>query len=345
MREGPVRTGSPRHGSARGARSHSVAIVGTGRMAAAHAAAWSRLGVPVGVVVSPRTRPALDDAPDARWARSLDDALSDPSVTIVSVCTPTPSHAELAIRSLAAGRNVLLEKPIALTVPDALAVAAAAEQAPGILMVAQVVRFFDGYAALAGRVADGSVGRVRTVRASRLSAAPRWASWLDDEEQSGGMVVDFAIHDFDQANLLLGAPVAVRSIRVLGVGVDGSVAGAGAGAGAAFGTPVETTVEYAGGGIAQVLSVADLADGFAFRSALEVIGTTGTDAVVADDGDPFVAQARYFLDCIEAGVDPERCPTSAAVDALRVALAARDSLRSGERVVLTTEAPPPRPPS
>jgi predicted dehydrogenase len=112
--------------SARDAGSHCVAIVGAGRMAASHAAAWSRLGVPVGVIVSPRSRPALDDAPDARWAHSLDEALGDPSVTIVSVCTPTPSHAELAIRSLDAGRNVLLEKPIALTVADALAVAAAA---------------------------------------------------------------------------------------------------------------------------------------------------------------------------------------------------------------------------
>ncbi|GAA1446957.1 Gfo/Idh/MocA family protein [Leifsonia poae] len=301
---------------------HGVAIVGAGRMGDAHATAWAALGVPIRAVVSPRRRPALAAAPDARWATTLDDVLADPRVTIVSICTPTPSHASLAIRALEAGRHVLLEKPIALTVPDARAVADAAERAAGILMVAHVVRFFRGYAELAERVAAGSVGEVRAVRATRLSAAPTWASWLEDDEQSGGMVVDFAIHDFDQANLLLGAPVAVRSIRV------GAAAGAGE---SAFGEPVATTIEYAGGGVAQVLSAADLPEGFAFGSTLDVVGSDGVDAVVGDGGDPFVEQARYFLRCVETGSEPFRSPVTGAVDALRVALAARRSLRSGDR--------------
>ena len=300
---------------------HAVAIVGAGRMGAAHAEAWSALGVPVRSIVSPRRRPELAAAPDARWATTLDEALADPAVTIVSICTPTPSHASLAIRALEAGRHVLLEKPIALTAADALAVAEAARTAQGVLMVAHVVRFFRGYAELAERVAGGSVGEPRAVRAHRLSAAPRWASWLDDEEQSGGMLVDFAIHDFDQANLLLGEPIAVRSIR--------------AGAGERFGAPVETTVEYAGGGVAQVLSVADLPDGFAFRSGLEVVGTAGRDATGGEAGDAFVEQARYFVSCVESGAEPVLCPVPAAVDALLVSLAAARSLATGERVVVS----------
>lgn len=193
-------------------------------------------------------------------------------------------------------------------------------------MVAHVVRFMRRYAELADRVADGSVGRARAVRADRLSSGPPGGSWFDDERRSGGILVDFAIHDFDQANLLLGTPVAVRSV------------GAGERAGG-FGAPVATTVEYADGGVAQVLSVADLPSDSEFRSGLDVVGTSGTDAVDASDAaepsdDPFLTQARYFLECVETQAEPDRCPTEAAIAALRVALAARTSLASDARVPL-----------
>lgn len=298
---------------------HAVAVVGVGRMGQAHAAAWEALGVPVRWAVSPRRRPELAAAPDARWATTVEAALADPAVTIVSVCTPTPSHADLAVQALAAGRHVLLEKPIALTVADAERVAAAAERGPGILMVAHVVRFFPGYAALHDRISAGAVGRPRAVRASRLSAASTDAPWLDDEERSGGMIVDFAIHDVDQADALLGTPIAVTAVR---------------GPGEGFGAPVALTIEYRSGGVAQIVAAADLSAGTPFRTSLEVVGDRGVDAVAELPGDPFREQARYFLDCVEAGTPPERSPVSAAVEALRVCQAARQSARTGLRVVI-----------
>lgn len=304
-----------------GAVTHAAVVVGAGRMGQAHATAWERLGVPVRWAVSPRRRPALAAAPDAGWATDLDQALADPAVTIVSICTPTPSHADLAVRALAAGRHVLLEKPIALTVADAERVAAAAEDAPGILMVAHVVRFFPAYAALLERVASGGVGHPRAVRTTRLSAAgsPDEARWLQDEERSGGLVVDFAIHDIDQANALLGAPRAVTALPMPGDG---------------FGAPVAVTIEYAEGGIAQILAAADLPAGTPFQTSLDVVGDAALDALADAPGDPFEEQARYLLECIAAGVRPRRAPVAAAVEALRVSLAARESLRTGARVVL-----------
>lgn len=336
----------------------AVAIVGAGRMARAHAAAWAALGVPVRWIVSPRLRPELWETAElrlaaARWTPSLAEALADPAVTIVSVCTPTPTHPALAAEALEAGRHVLLEKPVALTLADALALEEVAARAPGVLMVAHVVRFFAGYAALADRVRAGSVGAPRLVRAERVSEAPRGAEWLADEESSGGLLVDYAIHDFDQANALLGEPVAVTSVRA-GAGGGGaaggrpSVAGratalpaAGPGAAPAtsalptthpFAGAIATTVEYAAGGVAQILSVVDLPQGTPFRAGLEVVGTSGVDAVGSEEGDPFLAQAAYFLACAEAGTEPGRAPLAAAIDALRVSLAARESLRTGARV-------------
>lgn len=301
----------------------AVAVVGAGRMGRAHAAAWVANDFPVLYVVSPRRRPDLPEAPDARWTTRLEEALDDPAVTVVSVCTPTPSHADLAIQALEAGRHVLLEKPIALTIEDAVRVEAAAARARGTLMVAHVVRFFPGYAALAERVAAGVVGRPRVVRASRISAAPVGYDWLEDESQSGGMIVDFAIHDIDQASAYLGRAVAVTSIPSSGDGFGGG-----------FGTPVTTTIEYEGGGVAQVLSVSDLPEGEPFRTTFEVVGDTGVDVAVPEAGDAFAAQARYFLDCVTAGVPTTRAPVSSAVEALRVALAARESARTGRRILL-----------
>jgi predicted dehydrogenase len=298
---------------------HGAIVVGAGRMGEAHAEAWAACGVPVRWVVSPRRRPDLAAAADARWATSLAEALADPGTDLVSICTPTPSHADLAVAALAAGRNVLLEKPIALTLADAERVAEAAARSAAVLMVAHVVRFFPGYAALAARVAAGAVGRPRAVLASRLSAEPSWAEWLADESRSGGMIVDFAIHDVDQANAYLGEPVAVTAVRAPGDG---------------FGAPAAITVEYASGGVAQLLAAADLPPDTPFRTTLEVVGDRATDAMAELAGDPFAAQARYFLECVENGTEPARSPVAAAIDALRVCLAARESARRGVRVLL-----------
>ena len=298
---------------------HGAVVVGAGTMGRAHAAAWAEVGVPVRWVVSPRRRPELPTAPGARWATDLTEALADRGCDIVSVCTPTPSHAALAAQALDAGKHVLLEKPIALTVADAEALAEHAARAPGTLMVAHVVRFSPDYAALAGRIAAGSVGMPRAVRASRIMAAPDWADWLADEQRSGGMIVDLAIHDVDQACTHLGTPVAVTAVRAPGGG---------------FGAPAALTVEFASGGMAQLLAVADLPAGTPFSATLEVVGDRGADALGGEQGDPFAAQARYFLDCVERGAEPARAPVAAAVQALRVCLAARESARTGARVEL-----------
>ena len=187
----------------------------------------------------------------------LDVVLTDPHVDIVSVCTPTPTHPDIAIRALRAGKNVLLEKPIALTVEQALAIAEAAEASGAVLMVAHVVRFFAGYRALKREADAGRFGRILSVRARRISAPGEQAPWMRDESQSGGILVDFGIHDFDQVNLYLGTPVAVTAVRA---GASG---------------PIETTVEYADGGIGQVLTHLSMPAGTPFTTSIELIGTGG----------------------------------------------------------------------
>lgn len=332
-----------------------VAIIGAGNMGRAHAAAWASLGEEVAFVCAPRAaepreRPEpLPGAETARIVHDLDDVLEDPAVDILSVCTPTDSHADIAVRALAAGRNVLLEKPIALELDDALAIRDAAAASSGMLMVAHVVRFFAGYERVRDAVDDGRVGRPWTVRAERLTSGGAAPAWLSNEARSGGILVDFAIHDFDQLNLLLGEPVAVTSL--------GSTSAA-----------VETSVEYEGGGIGRVLTSMALPTGFPFSTSLDVVGSHGS-ARYASSGaapgapglseyretsahgetrarvtgeDPYTRQAEYFLHCLVSETPPSRSPIDGAIAALRVSRAARQSLSTGQRVPLEPLDLPPK---
>ncbi|HEU4807302.1 MAG TPA: Gfo/Idh/MocA family oxidoreductase [Homoserinimonas sp.] len=297
-----------------------IAIVGQGSMGRMHAAAWAALGLGerIAYVCTPRPGPGLVGAPNARMVTSLKEVLDDEAVDIISVCTPTPTHADIAIRALRAGKNVLLEKPIALTYPDAIAIADVAAASSGMLMVAHVVRFFDGYRALRQEWEAGRLGEVRSVTASRLSSAPGPASWINDPALSGGPLVDFAIHDFDQLNLFLGTPVAVTAVPGRGPGF------------------IETTVEYEAG-TGKVVSCTQLPDDHPFSSSLEVTGTRATAAFsypTATEDSPYATQAAYFLACLRDGVEPRECSIDSAVQALRLSLAARQSLEAGHTVQL-----------
>ena len=325
----------------------AVAIVGQGYMGQTHAASWTALGQHVKYVCTPRPRGPMEAAPNARIVTDLAAVLADPEVEIVSVCTPTTTHRGITVAALEAGKHVLLEKPITLSIDDALAIRDAAALASGSLMVAQVVRFFGGHVLLREDVEAGRLGRIVSARARRLLQRPDWADWLADESKSGGAIVDLAIHDFDQMNLFLGRPVSVTSHRV---GTNG---------------PFETTIEYADGGLGQVLSHADHAPGAPFTAGISLVGEAGladyeisgasptqqegttsypgvnTYRLATAGGgysreitgdDPYTRQAEYFLEQVGAGEEPALSTVASSIRALEVALAARESLETGQRV-------------
>lgn len=322
-----------------------IAIVGTGAMGRAHARAFASAGVADRIVYlcSARNPLQLAEAPLAARTTSFEEVLADPRVGIVSICTPTDTHRDLAVRALRSGKHVLLEKPIALTVDDALDILAAAASSDGSVMVAHVVRFFGGYEAVGDAVRSGALGTPLSVTAERLTSPAPASPWWQDERRSGGVLVDFAIHDFDQLNLLLGTPVTVHASC------------------ARPGAPILSSVEYADGGLGRVQTSMDMPESFGFTSAIEVLGTTGLlahrftgagpedgvplhlDAVGSaaawgrrpiDDSDPYRRQAEYFLERVAQQAEPDRVTGASAIAALAVSLAARASLASGraERV-------------
>ncbi len=79
---------------------------------------------------------------------ALDDILNDPDIIGVAIATPAPSHHDLAIRALAAGKHIYVEKPLALSLVEAEAIAAAAKQAGKHVMLGHLLRYHAAFIAL-----------------------------------------------------------------------------------------------------------------------------------------------------------------------------------------------------
>jgi predicted dehydrogenase len=246
----------------------------------------------------------------------------------------------VAVRALAAGHHVLVEKPIALSLADADAIGAAAAAAGRVLMIGHVLRYFPEIIELRRRLATGDFGRPLAVTALRLSALPDWNVWMLDPDQSGGTLVDLIIHDFDICNALLGGPRHVYAVA------------------AADGRHVRAIVEHEHGDAAVEGSHA-MPPSFPFTAGLRVLCErgvldhrfeAGAGDEVADDaaasalaihsadgqlegfhqiGDGWGAEIRHFLDCVESGSEPTDGSFAQARAALAVAVAAKASIASG----------------
>ena len=125
---------------------------------------------------------------------------ADPAVDAVIVVTPPSSHREIALQAAAAGKHILVEKPMTRTVKGAAAVARAADRAGVTCMVAQTLRYNPVVEAVKGALP--SIGPLLVLTASlRLEAASQaWHS--DPEVAGGGTLMDLGVHLFDLVRFL-----------------------------------------------------------------------------------------------------------------------------------------------
>jgi len=156
---------------------------------------------------------------DPREVRAFEDPrelIADPQVDLVSICTPTATHVELAIAALAAGKHVLVEKPLGLSSASVQRLADAAAASQRLCMPAMCMRFWPGWDWLREHVRRGSFGPVRSAVFSRLGTRPGWnPAFYQDAGQSGGALFDLHIHDADFVRWCFGAPSSVSSSGTL----------------------------------------------------------------------------------------------------------------------------------
>jgi predicted dehydrogenase len=107
--------------------------------------------------------------PQARTTGELDDLLGDPALDAIVLATPVPSHAELSVRVLEAGKHCFVEKPLAQSVADAERAVEAARRTGRLLMVGQLLQYHPGLARLKELVDSGELGQVRYIYGNRLN--------------------------------------------------------------------------------------------------------------------------------------------------------------------------------
>jgi len=206
-----------------------VGVIGLGYMGQTHLKAYAaaaRAGYPCRIVAVADRDPARRqgdfsaagnlvkavDSPlfDPEATRSYDDALdllADPAVELVSICTHTDTHVDLAIAAIDAGKHVLLEKPIAVRSADVERLVERAKSSDRLVMPAMCMRFWPSWEWLVERVHDGAFGKVRSAVFRRLGTRPGWGGgFYQDTVRSGGALVDLHIHDADFVLHLFGAP-------------------------------------------------------------------------------------------------------------------------------------------
>ena len=146
---------------------------------------------------------------------SYEEAVSDPRVEAVYVCTPHHLHRDHAVLAFRAGKHVLVEKPIAGTLADAEAMIADAESAAVTFMVAENYRFLPPVREAKRLIDDGRVGRVRLLQLhEQYPFQP--GGWRSSRDlNGGGVLIDGGIHKLSAVAYLAGRPTEVYAGEVL----------------------------------------------------------------------------------------------------------------------------------
>lgn len=134
--------------------------------------------------------------------QSLEDLLADDELELVLVATPNDMHKPIAIQALQAGKHVICEKPVTLSVADLEEMKAAAAQAGRFLTVHQNRRWDRGYFLLKYIMGEGTLGPIYRIESRVHGAHGIPGDWRQDPKQGGGMVYDWGIHLLDQAVML-----------------------------------------------------------------------------------------------------------------------------------------------
>ncbi len=132
--------------------------------------------------------------------------LEKEDITVIDVCLPTFLHKEYVIKAAEKGKDVLCEKPIALTAEDADEMISVCKKNRVRFMVAQVIRFWDEYKFLKEAYDRGKYGELKTLSCKRVSPLPTWGwqDWMLSHDKSGGALIDLHIHDTDFIRYLIG---------------------------------------------------------------------------------------------------------------------------------------------
>lgn len=326
-----------------------VALIGAGGIGEAHSSAYSLLQsakVTAVLDVRPERASLIAEKHGAHVYTTLEALFANEAPDMVDICTPTFTHKELAIESLKRGFHVLCEKPIAISMEDAEAMVAMAQQRRRKFMIAQVIRFWPEYVYLKQAFEKSTFGQLIHASFYRNSGAPLWAwdGWYVDPQRSGQAPYEMGIHDIDFIQYLLGKPDQISAVGneradihysflhtrmryLTGLRVDAEAAW--------YNGPVPFSATYRAifergvldyNGSQLMLYRTGASEGEKVDVAQKV---SFASAINLPDAGPIYNEIAYFVDCVEKDVFPSVIKPKDSLESLHILLRALESAREG----------------
>ncbi|HET9857355.1 MAG TPA: Gfo/Idh/MocA family oxidoreductase [Chthoniobacterales bacterium] len=154
-----------------------------------------------------RVETAARQFPNAQRYSEPGELLADSELNAVAVCTPPQTHAELALAALAAGKHVLVEKPLALTIADGERMLRGAEMSNKIAAIGFNLRCHRLVRRAREMIASGALGEIHqmiTMWGSQMQHDSKMPAWRRLEATGGGALFEIGIHHIDACAFLLG---------------------------------------------------------------------------------------------------------------------------------------------
>jgi len=336
-----------------------IGIVGPGNVLEAYLRAADRLRAQglaeVAAICGPERRRerALRAAPGVEFSSEYGAFLERRDIDIVVILTPMAEHAPMARAALEAGKHVLVEKPMAVTLEEGRDLLAVASRRKVHLVPAPFTILSPTFRAIAGRIRRGEIGRVVSARGRYGWAGPDWAEWF--YRPGGGAIFDLGVYNLTTLTGLLG-PVR-RVVALTGVAVpERTVCGRAVRAEAEDNAHI--LLDFGEGRLAAVTT------GFSIQQyrgpAVELYGTEGTIQLLGDDWDPdgyevwmnaagcwqryketapdwpWTDGLRHLVECLLRGRKPLVTPEH-AFHVLEVMVSAQESGRDGTARAVESE--------
>ncbi|WP_170397313.1 inositol 2-dehydrogenase [Ruegeria arenilitoris] len=312
-----------------------IGLLGAGRIGRVHAQAIAAHSQSQLCAVSDAISDAAESLATEQGATARDsmEIIADPSIDAVLIATPTDTHSDLIEAATLAGKAVLCEKPVDLSLERALACQAVAAETGRPVMVGFNRRFDPSFSALKSAADQGEIGAPELLSITSFDPAPPPVSYI---KVSGGLFRDMMIHDFDMANYLMGQLPAQISAFGTSI-VDPEIGRAG---------DVDTavvTMTYASGQIAVIKNSRRAVYGYDQR--IEMLGSGGLlqahnileNAVVKSTADGITgAKPTYFF--LERYMPAYRAEWDAFVQAVQSGSSMPVTLEDGVAALAMAEA-------